>query len=355
MISRGLYTILEIEPTDNIKDIKRAYAKVIRKYHPEENPEEWKRVHDAYEQILESLSKEENNTIKALLDTEEHFAEKSAQKSDDEPQKEKLKTAIAEEWDDDSREAMRDYAEQAMLRYNEEKEAEQQELEAYFFGVTQYKELARDIRKIFASNTTAIGNKIIVTKFEYNEVHGWSKYLTALGDKQFVECLYQIISNHVFDADAALLMIHDIEIAKQNNVSIAASYSDILKYLNDCNNLHSVSKSSESGSGDNQRSEMRTIILAVAIIALAIKIVGMVIEAGDERERRALQEQRTKELVTMTMLESDDSAALNLYITIYDMSGEDGLQSYLIEQGFTDETVEKIISRVKAVKKTEKD
>ena len=40
MISRGLYSILEIEPTDNIKDIKRAYAKVIRKYHPEENPED---------------------------------------------------------------------------------------------------------------------------------------------------------------------------------------------------------------------------------------------------------------------------------------------------------------------------
>lgn len=37
------------------------------------------------------------------------------------------------------------------------------------------------------------------------------------------------------------------------------------------------------------------------------------------------------------------------------MSGEDGLQTYLIERGFTDETVEKIISRVKAVKKTEKD
>ena len=37
MSNKELYTILEMEPTDNIKDIKRAYAMAIRKYHPEEN------------------------------------------------------------------------------------------------------------------------------------------------------------------------------------------------------------------------------------------------------------------------------------------------------------------------------
>ena len=64
MSNKELYTILEMEPTDNIKDIKRAYAKVIRKYHPEENPEEWKRVHDAYTQLIDYYEKRNIKIVK---------------------------------------------------------------------------------------------------------------------------------------------------------------------------------------------------------------------------------------------------------------------------------------------------
>lgn len=43
------FTVLGIEPTTEKKTIKRAYAAKSREFHPEEHPEEFQRIHDAYE------------------------------------------------------------------------------------------------------------------------------------------------------------------------------------------------------------------------------------------------------------------------------------------------------------------
>ena len=46
------FTVLGIEPTTEKKTIKRAYAAKSREFHPEEHPEEFRRIHDAYEEAL---------------------------------------------------------------------------------------------------------------------------------------------------------------------------------------------------------------------------------------------------------------------------------------------------------------
>ena len=43
-----MWNILGIEPTKDIKAIKAAYAKLAKQYNPEEHPEEFKRIFDAY-------------------------------------------------------------------------------------------------------------------------------------------------------------------------------------------------------------------------------------------------------------------------------------------------------------------
>lgn len=48
------WEILGIEPTSDKKTIKRAYAKLLKQYHPEENPEEFKQIQAAYQQCLHS-------------------------------------------------------------------------------------------------------------------------------------------------------------------------------------------------------------------------------------------------------------------------------------------------------------
>ena len=53
-LSRGsCWEILELAPTDNKKSIKRAYHKLLRQYKPDEYPDEFKRLYQAYQEALE--------------------------------------------------------------------------------------------------------------------------------------------------------------------------------------------------------------------------------------------------------------------------------------------------------------
>ena len=52
----NIYDILGIEKDADKRTIKQAYAKLVKQYHPEEQPEEWKRIHDAYECAMENAS-----------------------------------------------------------------------------------------------------------------------------------------------------------------------------------------------------------------------------------------------------------------------------------------------------------
>lgn len=60
------WDVLGIEPTQDKKEIKKAYARLLKQYHPEENPEEFKQIQAAYQQCLhpdqeiESVSFEQN-------------------------------------------------------------------------------------------------------------------------------------------------------------------------------------------------------------------------------------------------------------------------------------------------------
>lgn len=47
------YNILGLSYSADEKEVRRAYRDLIKKYHPEENPEEWKKVHDAYTYLKE--------------------------------------------------------------------------------------------------------------------------------------------------------------------------------------------------------------------------------------------------------------------------------------------------------------
>ncbi|MDD3218130.1 MAG: hypothetical protein PHC41_05725 [Lachnospiraceae bacterium] len=49
----GIWKTLNLEPTNNVRAIKRAYAKQITLYHPEEYPEKFQEIHAAYELALE--------------------------------------------------------------------------------------------------------------------------------------------------------------------------------------------------------------------------------------------------------------------------------------------------------------
>ena len=70
------WEILGIEPTSDKKAIKRAYAKLLKQYHTEENPEKFKQIQAAYQQCLhsdqeiESVSYEQNIESKQDIKTQ---------------------------------------------------------------------------------------------------------------------------------------------------------------------------------------------------------------------------------------------------------------------------------------------
>ena len=70
------WEVLGIEPTKDKKEIKKAYARLLKQYHPEENPEEFKQIQAAYQQCLhpdqeiESVSYEQNIESKQDIKTQ---------------------------------------------------------------------------------------------------------------------------------------------------------------------------------------------------------------------------------------------------------------------------------------------
>ncbi len=65
----NVFEILEIEPTEDKKKIKKAYASLARKYHPEEQPEKWKEIHDAYTMAMRIADGEQNVSFFLEKDT----------------------------------------------------------------------------------------------------------------------------------------------------------------------------------------------------------------------------------------------------------------------------------------------
>lgn len=50
---RRAFNILGIEVTTDVREIKKAYAALVKQYHPEEHPAEWAKIHEAYQAALE--------------------------------------------------------------------------------------------------------------------------------------------------------------------------------------------------------------------------------------------------------------------------------------------------------------
>ena len=63
----SIWSTLGIDPTRDKREIKRAYAKMAARYHPEEQPEKFQEIYDAYEQAL--------SYAEGYAGTEYHFEE----------------------------------------------------------------------------------------------------------------------------------------------------------------------------------------------------------------------------------------------------------------------------------------
>lgn len=73
-----IWTIIGIEATQNKKEIKKAYAKMAKVYHPETHPEQFEKLQEAYQKALEyakgnPVHQEELGKVKAEIKLETHL------------------------------------------------------------------------------------------------------------------------------------------------------------------------------------------------------------------------------------------------------------------------------------------
>ncbi|GAA0295005.1 hypothetical protein GGQ92_000693 [Gracilibacillus halotolerans] len=60
------WSLLEIEPTSNTNQIKKAYAKLLSKHHPEDDPEGYQKLREVYEKAIKYAKGAEKNPQHAL-------------------------------------------------------------------------------------------------------------------------------------------------------------------------------------------------------------------------------------------------------------------------------------------------
>lgn len=65
------FKILEIQPTKDLKLIKKAYSKLLPKYSPEIDPIAFQKLREAYEKALQYAEKENNSTEEVLSPVDE--------------------------------------------------------------------------------------------------------------------------------------------------------------------------------------------------------------------------------------------------------------------------------------------
>lgn len=75
-----IYQILGISPTRDKKIIRKAYAGLTRKYHPEEHPEKWKEIHDAYTMAMQRADEDQPLHEEQKLHREEQKPQQQEQK-----------------------------------------------------------------------------------------------------------------------------------------------------------------------------------------------------------------------------------------------------------------------------------
>ena len=89
-----IYQVLGISPTRDKKIIRKAYAGLIRKYHPEEHPEKWKEIHDAYTIAMQRADEDQPLHEEQKSEQEEQkpqHEEQKPQRKEQKPEQEEQK------------------------------------------------------------------------------------------------------------------------------------------------------------------------------------------------------------------------------------------------------------------------
>ena len=241
----SLFAILGLAPTNDLKAIRKAYSKMSAKYHPEENPEEWKKIHNAFKSLTEILNDEKGMeelaqiAFSEILDTPKeknayyHVKGQKAEELDKEADisiesflsKDNYsfyrfwddlveKTAEAIESDDEAEEAfwadilsiMPEEKEPEDKAEADRKRKERDDLE-FFVGL---------VKKAYAEDPW-LPDKIVLTLKSMNEFMTHPLYRDMLRNSKFLPMLIEALRGRYIENDLKKALLEDIVKAKEGS------------------------------------------------------------------------------------------------------------------------------------------
>lgn len=195
------FTVLGIEPTTEKKTIKRAYAAKSREFHPEEHPEEFQRIHDAYEEALAWAERNAGREEEPQMPEEPRRMEMGAAEQE--------KAAESETWNYAEPERN---PEEAYMENPQKEDVQSEESSAQYEELPEFQNMAdaserqgaddREVRKIMEQCIS-----LYLNEKERNKLYHWKDileepaYREYFRTKTFVESWYHFLDTHrMFDA-----------------------------------------------------------------------------------------------------------------------------------------------------------
>ena len=213
-----IYQILGISPTRDKKIIRKAYAGLIRKYHPEEHPEKWKEIHDAYTIAMQRADQEE---VPAVSISKPKNEEQRPQREEQKPQHEE-QTPQQQEQNPQEKNA-------EVRRKSENRKGETKQPEEDLFGnlekltetakKEQQEERQRQLKTAIEQLNTLCEPKKLQF-LQWQEFFGKEEYQWAVRQGEFLYELANRLRGHVMGRRLYRFLIDQIQTIENYNRSV---------------------------------------------------------------------------------------------------------------------------------------
>ena len=213
-----IYQVLGISPTRDKKIIRKAYAGLIRKYHPEEHPEKWKEIHDAYTIAMQRADQEE---VPAVSISKPKNEEQRPQREEQKPQHEE-QTPQQQEQNPQEKNA-------EVRRKSENRKGETKQPEEDLFGnlekltetakKEQQEERQRQLKTAIEQLNTPCEPKKLQF-LQWQEFFGKEEYQWAVRQGEFLYELANRLRGHVMGRRLYRFLLDQIQTIENYNRSV---------------------------------------------------------------------------------------------------------------------------------------
>lgn len=213
-----IYQVLGISPTRDKKIIRKAYAGLIRKYHPEEHPEKWKEIHDAYTIAMQRADQEE---VPAVSISKPKNEEQRTQREEQKPQHEE-QTPQQQEQNPQEKNA-------EVRRKSENRKGETKQPEEDLFGnlekltetakKEQQEERQRQLKTAIEQLNTLCEPKKLQF-LQWQEFFGKEEYQWAVRQGEFLYELANRLRGHVMGRRLYRFLLDQIQTIENYNRSV---------------------------------------------------------------------------------------------------------------------------------------